>query len=44
MCVSCILKPFCASPTLFQEVYFNLHDFLGCFYGSRDRVTRFLHY
>ncbi|MPC82534.1 hypothetical protein E2C01_077206 [Portunus trituberculatus] len=29
----------------FKRLYLNLHDiFLMCFYGSRGRVTRLLHY
>ncbi|MPD04887.1 hypothetical protein E2C01_100598 [Portunus trituberculatus] len=27
-----------------KRLYLNCHEFLRCFYGSRGRVTRFLHY
>ena len=39
-----ILKHFCASPPLFQRPSLNSHKLFKDFYGSRGRMTRFVHY
>ncbi|MPC28950.1 hypothetical protein E2C01_022166 [Portunus trituberculatus] len=40
-----ILKHFSASPPLFQKAFISIYtSFLRCFYGSRGRLTTFLHY